>query len=182
MSEIQKLKNEIKELKDENEKRLQMITKLENQLYKSAYYKEGSYAIELVKKNRELEAKDKEIQNLKDENEKLLKKIEELENGIDNPEDYIKKLKKAYAIQLVKMGKETEAKDEEIKKLKDKIHKLKLEKGVYNERGAGRKSKLNDHDKEVIKMYRLQGKTIKEISELYNCSVGLIHKIINEKN
>ncbi|WP_418223774.1 hypothetical protein [Clostridium isatidis] len=29
-------------------------------------------------------------------------------------------------------------------------------------------------------MYRLQGKTIKEISERYKCSVGLVHKIINE--
>lgn len=161
MSEIQKLKNEIKELKDENEKRLQMITKLENQLYKSAYYKEGSYAIELVKKNRELEAKDKEIQNLKDENK--LSKI------IENKDIEIQKL------------------INEIQKLKDENKKLKSNKTIstskiHNERGAGRKSKLNDHDKEVIKMYRLQGKTIKEISELYNCSVGLIHKIINEKN
>ena len=31
-------------------------------------------------------------------------------------------------------------------------------------------------------MYRVQGKTIKEIAELYKCSVGLIHKIINEND
>lgn len=123
-----------------------------------------------------------ELQKLKDENKKLLEKITELENEIYKSEDYIKKLKKAYAIQLVKLEKEKESRDDEIKKLKDKIYKLKYEKGIYNERGAGRKSKLKDHDKEVIKMYRLQGKTIKEISELYNCSVGLIHKIISEKN
>ena len=29
-------------------------------------------------------------------------------------------------------------------------------------------------------MYRIQGKTIKEISEVYKFSVGLVHKIINE--
>lgn len=51
----------------------------------------------------------------------------------------------------------------------------------HNQRGAGRKQRLSDVEKESIKMYRIQGKTIKEISELYSCSVGLIHKIINEK-
>lgn len=29
-------------------------------------------------------------------------------------------------------------------------------------------------------MYRIQGKTIKKIDEMCSCSVGLIHKIINE--
>nr|WP_308545444.1 hypothetical protein [uncultured Lachnoclostridium sp.] len=32
----------------------------------------------------------------------------------------------------------------------------------------------------MIRMYRIQGKTIKEIAQMYSCSVGLIHKIINE--
>ena len=141
MSEIQKLKNEIQELKIENEKRLQMITKLENQLYKSAYYKEGSYAIEAVERGQIIAKQEKEIQKLKNEIQKL--------------KDENKKLKSNKTISAAK---------------------------IHNERGAGRKSKLKDHDKEVIKMYRLQGKTIKEISELYNCSVGLVHKIINEKN
>lgn len=168
MSEIQKLKNEIKELKDENEKRLQMITKLENQLHESAYYKEGSYAIEAVKRERIIEEKNKEIQKIIIENQIL--------------QDRIENLKKEYVTKVKEKNKEIELKDKEIKKLKEKNYKLKYEKGIYNERGAGRKSKLKDHDKEVIKMYRLQGKTIKEISELYNCSVGLIHKIISEKN
>ena len=64
---------------------------------------------------------------------------------------------------------------DENEKLREKIHKLK------NERGAGRKNKFNEHDVENIKMYRLQGRTIKEIAEIYSCSVGLIHKLINEK-
>lgn len=29
-------------------------------------------------------------------------------------------------------------------------------------------------------MYRLQGKSIREIARIYECSVGLIHKLINE--
>ncbi len=53
-------------------------------------------------------------------------------------------------------------------------------KKVHNERGAGRKAKLTNQEKEMIRMYRIQGKTIKEIAQMYSCSVGLIHKIINE--
>lgn len=51
---------------------------------------------------------------------------------------------------------------------------------INNERGAGRKERFNQSDKEAMKMYRLQGKSYKEIAELYGCSVGLVHKIINE--
>ncbi|MDB2105068.1 sigma factor-like helix-turn-helix DNA-binding protein, partial [Clostridium paraputrificum] len=42
------------------------------------------------------------------------------------------------------------------------------------------KAKLTNQEKEMIRMYRIQGKTIKEIAQMYSCSVGLIHKIINE--
>ena len=31
-----------------------------------------------------------------------------------------------------------------------------------------------------MKMYRAQGKTIREISELYGCSIGVVHKILKE--
>lgn len=68
----------------------------------------------------------------------------------------------------------------EIQELKDEINKMKFKK--KNERGAGRPERLTGAQKESIKMYRVQGKTIKEIAELYKCSVGLIHKIINETN
>ena len=42
-------------------------------------------------------------------------------------------------------------------------------------------SKEIKKEKESIRMYRLQGKTIKEIAEIFSCSVGIIHKLINEK-
>ena len=67
-----------------------------------------------------------------------------------------------------------------IQKLKDENNKMKFKK--KNERGAGRRERLTGAEKESIKMYRVQGKTIKEIAEMYKCSVGLIHKIINEKD
>lgn len=68
----------------------------------------------------------------------------------------------------------------EINRLKDENNKGKFKK--KNERGAGRHERLTGAEKESIKMYRVQGKTIKEIAEMYKCSVGLIHKIINEND
>jgi predicted nucleic acid-binding Zn-ribbon protein len=67
----------------------------------------------------------------------------------------------------------------ESKKNNNDIHKLIIEK-QHNERGAGRKTRFTDQEKETVKMYRLQGKTIKELAEMFCCSVGLIHKLINE--
>ncbi len=52
---------------------------------------------------------------------------------------------------------------------------------IHNERGAGRKERFSDQEKEMMKMYRIQGKTIKEIAEIYSCSVGLVHKLIEEQ-
>ena len=131
--------SEIQKLKDENKKLLERITDLENSLHNSAYYKEGDYAVEAIKRGKIIEKQEKSIQKLKNE----------------------------------------------IQKLKDKNKLLKSnnvisDKKSHNERGAGRKERFSDQEKEMMKMYRIQGKTIKEISKIYSCSVGLIHKIINE--
>lgn len=69
-------------------------------------------------------------------------------------------------------------KDKRILELEEELLKRPLNK--HNARGAGRKELFSPEEKEIIKAYRLQGKTIKEISELYKCSVGVIHKLINE--
>ena len=70
----------------------------------------------------------------------------------------------------------------EIERLNEEVQKLKSENKVrtHNERGAGRKSIFTEQEKESIRMYRLQGKTIKELAEMFSCSVGLIHKLIHE--
>lgn len=124
--------SEVQKLKDENKRFLEKIASLEEQLHKSAYYKEGSHAIEAVKRGKIIEQQEKEIQKLKSEN-KLLKN----NKGVSD-------------------------------------------KKIHNERGAGRKERFSKQEKEMMKIYRIQGKTIKEIAEMYSCSVGLIHKIINE--
>lgn len=47
---------------------------------------------------------------------------------------------------------------------------------------GGRKQKFTEQDRTLMKMYRIQGKTIREIAEMFNCSVGIVHKLVNEQN
>ncbi len=63
--------------------------------------------------------------------------------------------------------------------LKKEIQKLQSEKA--NSRGAGRKQRFTQQEKQMIKMYRIQGETIKNIANMFKCSTGLIHKLINEE-
>lgn len=70
-----------------------------------------------------------------------------------------------------------------IEELELEVQKLKNEKGdikSHNERGAGRKNRFTDSEKENMKMYRIQGNSYKSLGEMFNCSVGTVHKIINE--
>ncbi|MEG0873498.1 MAG: hypothetical protein RSG48_06085 [Clostridia bacterium] len=70
-----------------------------------------------------------------------------------------------------------------IEKLESEIQKLKNEKGnikSHNERGAGRKNRFTDSEKENMRMYRAKGNSYKSLGEMFNCSVGTVHKIINE--
>ena len=73
--------------------------------------------------------------------------------------------------------------EQEVNKYKDFKRNLDdLKKGVliHNARGAGRKAKFTDKQIEEIRRLREDGNTIKEIANRYNCSVGLIQKLINE--
>ena len=63
--------------------------------------------------------------------------------------------------------------------LKKENEKGKL--NIHNARGAVRKAKFTDCQVDEIKRLRESGNTIKEIAKVFNCSVGLIHKLINEK-
>ncbi|MCL2358026.1 MAG: helix-turn-helix domain-containing protein [Defluviitaleaceae bacterium] len=52
---------------------------------------------------------------------------------------------------------------------------------LKNERGAGRKPKLNRQEKEKIKVWRKRGMTYRRIAEHMGLSVGTVHKIISEQ-
>lgn len=130
-----------------------------------------------------------EVQRLKEQNKRLLKDIEDLEEQLRRSAYY---QEGHYAIEAVERGRIIEKQKNEIQQLKDEIQKLKdenkllkstkrpIDLKIHNERGAGRKSRFTIQEKETMKLYRIQGKTIKEIAEMYSCSVGLVHKIINE--
>lgn len=66
----------------------------------------------------------------------------------------------------------------EIQKLNNESKEIEKK---HNERGAGRKREITEQERQQIKAYRSQGMTIKYIAELFGRSVGIVHKIINEK-
>lgn len=68
----------------------------------------------------------------------------------------------------------------EIEKLQNEIQQLKNE-HKHNNRGAGRKPKLSKEEVARANMLRIQGLSYKKIAEEIGCSVGLIHKLINEQ-
>ncbi len=70
--------------------------------------------------------------------------------------------------------------EQEVNKYKD-LDDLKKNSLIHNARGAGRKAKFTDKQIDEIRRLREDGNIIKEIANRYNCSVGLIHKLINEK-
>lgn len=68
--------------------------------------------------------------------------------------------------------------ESEIKKENNYYIDLKVEKKEKVK--SGRKKKFTPMQEEMIKMYRLQGKSITDLAEIFECSRGLIHKIINQ--
>lgn len=89
--------------------------------------------------------------------------------------------KKILRSRLESLEKRDKVKDDYIQELKNENETLKANCTipVKNARGAGRKSKLDDK-KDEIKRLRAEGIKIKELANRYNCSVGKIHKLINE--
>lgn len=73
--------------------------------------------------------------------------------------------------------------EQENEELKQRI--IDLENGnsvqkIKNERNAGRKRKFTKEEVAIIDMLHLQGKSIRAIAKEMNCSVGLVHKLLNE--
>lgn len=156
------------------------ITKAElEQQVKKLDEKCNEYIKQLINKDNEI-ARLKELSDYSYEKSstyiqqcKRIELLEEQNEAYKLSVEHEKKMKKALVDNY----------EEEIKRLNEEVQKLKNENKarIHNERGAGRKSKFTDQEKESIRMYRLQGKTIKEIAEMFNCSIGLIHKLIHEK-
>jgi len=83
-------------------------------------------------------------------------------------------------IKIKKLELEIERLKKKISKLEKENKEIKNKNQQHNERGAGRKSKFSKQEKEIIKMYRIQGNTMQEIATMFNCSVSLIYNILKD--
>lgn len=79
--------------------------------------------------------------------------------------------------------KELEAANLKIAELESRIIELEGEKEVHkikNERNAGRKRRFTSEEIGKIQMMKLQGKSYRAVAKEMGCSVGLVHKLLNE--
>lgn len=142
------------------------------------------------------------IARLEQQNEELYKHIQKLmengENSFLNSPAYnemnreIEILKAAAKVDelAIKNGRELRGRQaviieqlqNELKQAKEEIQALKEQQPikVHNERGAGRKPRFKAAEVNKIKRMYSKGKSMREIAEIMGCSVGLIHKLINE--
>ena len=145
----------------------------------------------LENKVLELQANLKDYMRLLDDSNKVIREMQEKDDYEFANSPYKKQLEqrlfiaeeseKTLRIRLESLEKRSKAKDKYIQELKIENETLNANctEKVKNARGAGRKSKLNDK-KDEIKHLREEGMKIQELADRYNCSVGKIHKLINE--
>ena len=128
--------------------------------------------------NKEIETLTSKLQvymTLVDDREKeILELITVKDDIFEGSSDYTQMKKRISFLELKNKGLENTIAHE------TRVREFLNEHKIHNDRGAGRKSKFSDLEKETIRMYGIQRKTIKEIAEMFNCSVGLIHKLISE--
>ena len=99
-----------------------------------------------------------EVQQLKDENKKLLKEINRLQKSLNVAQYWLDEHRvDELAIKANERGFKIKQLEEEIQKLKHENELLRSNrdipnKKVHNERGAGRKAKLTNQEKEMIRM------------------------------
>ncbi|MGL5711571.1 MAG: helix-turn-helix domain-containing protein [Paraclostridium sp.] len=119
-----------------------------------------------------------EVDELKKRVECLNDIIARLEARNDKLEKDVERYREDY---LYYHGEWSKLMDKDFKRTLEDIEGLKKNSFNHNARGAGRRVKFTDTQIEEIKKLREDGSTIKEIATRFECSVGLIHKLINEK-
>ena len=75
---------------------------------------------------------------------------------------------------------ELEVAYQRIQELEKELSELKGVQKIKNERNAGRHNKFSDDEIKTIEMLRIAGKSYRTIAKEMNCSVGLVHKLLNE--
>ena len=167
--------------------------------YKNRCSEKDRVMEEVLKENEELKIENSRLNgelgrqicdksDLRKEIDSLNKKIE-LDNAFYKDNDTMKKkldetliLSAQKTSKILTLERELEEYRLIVKRLEEELENNNSVHKIKNERGAGRKERFTDKQKEEIKDYRSQGKSIREIAEIYKCSTGLIHKLINEKS
>ena len=161
--------------------------------YKNRCSEKDKVTQEILKENEELKIENSRLNgelgrqicdksDLRKEIDSLNKKIE-LDNAFYKDNDTMKKkLDETLILSAQKTSKMLEEYRLIVKRLEEELENNNSVHKIKNERGAGRKERFTDRQKEEIKEYSSQGKSIREIAEIYKCSTGLIHKLINEKS
>lgn len=148
----------------------------------SDLYSSGNYYYITVDTSKKESIDDKsyevEIEELKKKIDCLNDIIARLEKRNERLEEDVEKYRKDY---LYYFDEYSKLRDKDFNRTLEEINNLKKNSLIHNARGAGRKAKFTDDQVDEIRRLREDGNTIKEIANRYNCSVGLIHKLINEK-
>lgn len=147
----------------------------------SDLYSSGNYYYITIDTSKKESIDDKsyevEIEELKKKIDCLNDIIARLEKRNERLEEDIEKYRKDYLYYFDEYAK---LRDKDFNRTLEEINNLKKNSLMHNARGAGRKAKFTDDQVDDIRRLREDGNTIKEIANRYNCSVGLIHKLINE--
>lgn len=140
----------------------------------------------------DLENKLKEYMNIiNDRNKQIEHMVSVANDSFENSTEYNRMNNEIEYLRMVIQGHEInlKAKDVTIKKNRDTIQKLLKEneelknnsvQKIKNERGAGRKERFTEEEKERVRMLRLENKSYRAIAKELNCSAATVHKIINE--
>ena len=140
-----------------------------------------------------LENKLKEYRDIINDRNKQIEKMESVaNNNFENSTEYNRMNKEIEYLKTVIQGNEIsiKSKDDTIKKNRDTIQQLLKEneglknnsvQKIKNERGAGRKERFAEEEKERVRKLRLENKSYRAIAKELNCSVATVHKIINEQ-
>ena len=140
----------------------------------------------------ELKNKLKEYMNIVNDRNKQIEHMVSMANDsfensteyrqMNNEIEYLKTVIEAHEITI-------KAKEVTIKNNRDTIQQLLKENEelksncvhkIKNERGAGRKERFTEEEKEKVRILRLENKSYRAIAEELNCSVATVHKIIND--
>ena len=162
----EELENQVQKLKNENDE-----LRLELNKVKESLESANKCADTLAHRCDEYS---KQVNKLELDNSKLTFSIDEVKASCE----LAMQTSDMFANRCEEYSKDIQKLKSENKKLKE-VQKLKDER-KHNERNAGRKPKLTSEEIARAQMLRLQGWNYKKIAEDIGCSVGLIHKLINE--